>query len=151
MTIDINIAFGFCQIRRGWGPKHGWIYQERALAPRVLHFTKYQVLGVYLDGSLRAVIPYRTPSWSWASIDGMVICRNWNKEFVYMVDVLNVAVRLRTSDQFGDVSGGFLCLYTKLGRGAVDKLLEKDGFSFQRLRQTSVRAVLTEINEYVRH
>jgi len=62
-------------------------------------------------------VEYRAPTWSWASVDGLVTwCdQRWANDFKYTAEVLSVDVRT-VSDEFGQVSGGRLVMKGPLPR-----------------------------------
>lgn len=59
---------------------------------------------------------YRAPSWSWASVDGSIrLPDNWTYDdnsvpYTHLTRVLDVHVHLVSSDNLGQVAGGYLCL-----------------------------------------
>ncbi|QDS67590.1 hypothetical protein FKW77_003719 [Venturia effusa] len=61
---------------------------------------------------------YRAPSWSWASIDGMIATTSLGR-WEDLVDVVDVQVQIRGENPYGEVSGGSIELRAPLERISI--------------------------------
>ena len=82
-------------------------------------------------------VEYRAPSWSWASLDAQIYV-NTSRVKDCPVELVDVEVKLKTSDRFGEVFGGSiilsgpLCMVTCVRSPNGDLFLEIDGNLYPR-------------------
>jgi hypothetical protein len=60
-------------------------------------------------GPLIPAKPYRAPSWSWACVDGRVLCPSWKRHCI-LINILEASVEPVGSDRTGAIKSGLVRL-----------------------------------------
>lgn len=76
--------------------------------------------------SCRRVKPYRAPSWSWASMDG-IVGDSTSEKFEPVARVLDQHIELSGQNPFGEVKSGWLKIQAPLQRLYIDENFAPDG------------------------